>query len=125
MSQYDPGQAAYVGPEIANRRFVSRFGPVAVAVAVLLALASFLIFANLTPIPPSDLVILVLFIANLVVILVLIGLVIAEGLHLLRAYRAQAAGARLHVRIVSLFSVVAAVPAILMAICLLYTSRCV
>ena len=116
MSQYDPGQAAYVGPEIANRRFVSRFGPVAVAVAVLLALASFLIFANLTPIPPSDLVILVLFIANLVVILVLIGLVIAEGLHLLRAYRAQAAGARLHVRIVSLFSVVAAVPAILMAI---------
>ena len=58
-----------------------------------------------------------LFIANIVTILALALLwLVLEGLALLVAWRAGAAGARLHMRIVGLFSIIAAVPVILMAL---------
>ena len=57
-----------------------------------------------------------LFIANIVTILALALLVVLEGLTLFAAWRAGAAGARLHIRIVGLFSIIAAVPVLLMAL---------
>ena len=97
-------------------RLVTRFGLYIVGFAVLLAFASFLIFAGLTPLLPTDDIVIGLFIANAVVILVLLALVAVEGWRLYAAWRAKVAGARLHARIVTLFSIVAALPAILMAI---------
>ncbi len=105
-----------VGDRKRGRRFTTRFGPVVVVLALVVATASFLVFADYTPIQPTDRVILVLFLANVFIILVLIGLVVAEAWALVAAWRARVAGARLHIRIVGLFSIIAAVPSILMAL---------
>jgi two-component system nitrogen regulation sensor histidine kinase NtrY len=89
---------------------------VAVTTALVCAIATLLIFADFTPIVPTSDVVLSLFLANFVIILILLGLLIAEAWHLVAAWRAQAAGAGLHIRIVGLFSVIAAAPAVLIAI---------
>jgi two-component system, NtrC family, nitrogen regulation sensor histidine kinase NtrY len=107
------------GPGLGRRadhpRFVARFGPVAVILALLIGLVSFLIFANYTPIPPTDSIVLGLFVANILSILLVLCFVLAEAYALFKARRAGVAGAELHVRIVGLFSIVAAAPALLMA----------
>ena len=99
-----------------SRRLLARFGPVAVVLALAVATTSFLIFSDYTPVPTSQSVVLGLFIANIVTILALALLVVLEGLTLFAAWRAGAAGARLHIRIVGLFSIIAAVPVLLMAL---------
>ena len=99
-----------------SRRSTSRLGPAAVVLALAVALTSVAIFAGYTAIAPTDTVVAGLFAANLVCILLLIVLVVVEAWSLVAAFRARAAGARLHVRIVGLFSIIAVVPAILMAI---------
>ena len=100
----------------ASRRLLARLGPVAVVLALAVATTSFLIFAEYTPIRATGSVVLGLFIANVVTILTLLLLVVLEGWSLLSAWRAGVAGARLHMRIVGLFSIIAAVPVILMAL---------
>jgi two-component system nitrogen regulation sensor histidine kinase NtrY len=116
MASADTGQgkrpAAYQG----ERRFLARFGPVVVTLAVICGLTTVLIFADFTPISPTTGVVLGLFLANAIIILLLTGLLIAEVWRLVRAYRAGAAGAGLHVRIVGLFSGIAAAPAIIIAV---------
>ena len=98
-----------------RRRFTTRFGPVAVFLALFIGLVSFLIFSNDTPIAPTDTVILTLFVANILSILLVFLFVLTEAYALFSARRAGVAGAELHIRIVGLFSIVAAAPALLMA----------
>ena len=100
----------------AEARLVTRLGPAAVVLAIIVAIATFAIFTGFTPISPNNAVVQILFIGNGLIILILLGLVVGEGLYLWRQWRAQAAGAGLHIRIVALFSIIAATPAILMAI---------
>ncbi len=95
---------------------MTKLGLAAVVLAIAAAMTSFLIFAGYTPIAPTDVIVLSLFLVNVLFILVLIGFVVAEGWSLIAARRAQAAGARLHIRTVGLFTVIAIVPAILMAV---------
>jgi two-component system nitrogen regulation sensor histidine kinase NtrY len=104
-----------LGGKGARGRLAARLGPVAVLLALLIGLVSFLIFSGYTPIAPTDSVILGLFLANIVSILVVLLFVLAEAYALFKARRAGVAGAQLHVRIVGLFSIVAAAPALLMA----------
>ena len=99
-----------------ERRFLSRFGPVVVTLAVALGIFTVLVFADYTPIVPTTQVVLSLFLANAITILVLLGILVAEVWRLVRAYQAGAAGAGLHVRIVGLFSGIAAAPAIIIAV---------
>ena len=100
----------------AERQSLSRFGPVVVTFAVLLSIGTLLVFADYTPIAPTNDVVLGLFVGNLAIIVILLGLIFAEVMRLVAARRKQAAGARLHIRIVTLFSMIAATPAILIAI---------
>ena len=100
----------------AERSFLSRLGPVVVTFAVALSIGTLLVFADYTPIRPTNDVVIGLFIGNLSIILILLGLILAEVWRLVSARRKQAAGARLHIRIVTLFSMIAAAPAILIAI---------
>ena len=95
---------------------LARFGPIAVILALSVATTSFLIFSDYTPVRTTQSVVLGLFVANILTILALALLVVLEGLALLMAWRAGAAGARLHMRIVGLFSIIASVPVILMAL---------
>ena len=100
----------------AERSFLSKLGPVVVTFAVALSIGTLLVFADYTPIRPTNDVVLGLFVGNLAIILILLGLILAEVWRLVAARRKQAAGARLHIRIVTLFSMIAAAPAILIAI---------
>jgi Signal transduction histidine kinase involved in nitrogen fixation and metabolism regulation len=99
-----------------SRRLLARFGPVAVVLALLVATTSFLIFSDYTPIHTTQNVVLGLFVANIITILALVALVVLEGWSLVAAWKAGVAGARLHLRIVGLFSIIAAAPVILMAL---------
>jgi two-component system, NtrC family, nitrogen regulation sensor histidine kinase NtrY len=96
-------------------RFTARFGPVAVIFALFIGLISFLIFSGFTPVAPTDGVVLGLFLANVLCILLVLSFIAAEAYALFKARRAGVAGAELHVRIVGLFSIIAAAPALLMA----------
>jgi two-component system nitrogen regulation sensor histidine kinase NtrY len=99
-----------------RRRLSARIGPVAVGIALFVTLGSFIVFAGYSPIAPTNDVLFGLFVANVVTIVILFALILAEAYALYRAWRAQIAGTRLHLRIVGLFSIIAAVPAILMAL---------
>jgi two-component system, NtrC family, nitrogen regulation sensor histidine kinase NtrY len=97
-------------------RLVRLLGLIAVALALLSALATFVVLANLTPILPTHEVVLTLLAVNAFTVVFLLAII---GYEVWRVFQARArgrAGARLHVRIVALFSVIAAAPAILVAV---------
>jgi two-component system nitrogen regulation sensor histidine kinase NtrY len=104
-----------VGGKTSHPRFTARFGPVAVILALFIGLVSFLIFSGFTPVFPSPPVVLGLFVANVLCIVLVFFFVLAEAYALYKARRAGVAGAELHIRIVGLFSIIAAAPALLMA----------
>ncbi|MGP0089052.1 MAG: ATP-binding protein [Xanthobacteraceae bacterium] len=91
-------------------------GPFAVGIALLSAVATFVVLAGLTWIVPTHQVVISLLLANAAAVLVLLGIIAREVWQIVQARRRGRAGARLHVRIVGLFSVIAAAPAILVAI---------
>ncbi|HMO30246.1 PAS domain-containing sensor histidine kinase [Enterovirga sp.] len=91
-------------------------GALAVAASLCSALVTFLVLAGLTPILPThEVVVWVLFI-NVLLVIMLAGIVTWEAWDIVRARLAGVAGAGLHVRVVGLFSLVAALPAILVAV---------
>src|SRR5215218_11048438 len=91
-------------------------GSIAVSLALLSALATFVVLANLTPILPTHEVVLTLLLVNAFTVLLLLAFIGREVWRVLQARRRGRAAARLHVRIVALFSLIAAVPAILVAV---------
>ncbi len=91
-------------------------GPIAVTLALLSAAATFLVLAGLTPVVPVHEVVVSLLLVNAVTVAILLALIGREVWQVVQARRRGRAAARLHVRIVGLFSVVAAVPAILVAV---------
>jgi len=104
-------------PSAAPAGWLARaLGLVAVGLALLSAMVTFLVLANLTPIVPTDKVVRVLLLSNALTILFLIVVIARELWRVFQARRHGRAGSRLHIRIVTLFSVIAAVPAILMAV---------
>ena len=80
------------------------------------ALVTFLVLAGMTPILPTHGVVVWVLFTNVVLVCVLLGVVAWETLSLIRARQAGMAGAGFHVRMVGLLSLVAAAPAILVAI---------
>jgi two-component system nitrogen regulation sensor histidine kinase NtrY len=91
-------------------------GPMAVVAALLSALATFLVLADLTFVSPTHNVVVTLLAVNLVTVLVLLTLIGREVWHLLQARRRGSAGARLHGQILGLFSVIAVAPVVLVAV---------
>ena len=77
---------------------------------------TFLILFGLTPLEPNRLIVRTALAINTLLALSLIGLIILEVFRLVRSRRRGRAAARLHIRIVGLFALVAAIPAILVAI---------
>src|ERR1700686_1949924 len=91
-------------------------GLTAVALALLSAFVTFVVLAGLTPIPPTHVVVVTLLAVNAGAGLLLTAFIGQEVWGVIQARRRGRAAARLHVRIVGLFSVIAAVPAVLVAI---------
>jgi two-component system, NtrC family, nitrogen regulation sensor histidine kinase NtrY len=110
VAPLDPAAAAPVP-------FASRLiGAAAVGTALLSATATFLVLSGLTPIAPVHEVVVKLLLGNAVTGLLLLGIIGREVFVVIQARRRGRAGSRLHIQIVSLFAVIAAVPTILVAV---------
>ena len=113
-----PGAAVHnLGPAVqrASGRRV-RIGAFTVLLAILSGLATFLVLTGLTPISPTHNVVVTALLTNGLLLLCLTALILLEIVRLVQAHRKGIAGARLHSRIVGLFALVAALPAIIVAI---------
>ncbi len=97
-----------------RRMFV--VGLVTVVLSLISAFAMFLLLTGLTPFVPTNEVVFWALVVNIALILAMVGVVASQVSGLIKAWREKEAGARLHIRIVALFSVIAALPAILIAV---------
>ena len=97
-------------------RVIRTLGYVTVVAAMTVAVATFFILMGLTPIAPTETVILSVLILNGALAIVLILVISWEIGALVLARQRGRAAARLHIRIVGLFSIVAATPAIVVAV---------
>ncbi|MEO1207437.1 MAG: PAS domain-containing sensor histidine kinase [Pseudomonadota bacterium] len=100
--------------EPSDRMF--KIGLATVVAALISAFATFMILTGLTPILPRNDVVFVALLANVVLIIAMVVVIAQQVVGLYAAWRQKLAGARLHVRIVALFSIIAALPAILLAV---------
>lgn len=91
-------------------------GPIAVGIALFSALLTFVVLAGFTRIVPTHQVVVGFLLANALAALFLVAVIGREVWMIIQARRRGRAAAQLHVSIVGLFSVIAAVPAILVAI---------
>jgi len=98
------------------RMWVRWLGPIAVGIALFSALLTFVVLTGLTRIVPTHQVVVGFLLANALAALFLIAVIGREVWMIIQARRRGRAAAQLHVSIVGLFSVIAAVPAILVAI---------
>ena len=87
-----------------------------VILSLVSAFATYLILTGLTPIAPRGEVVLVVLFFNVVLIGAMIALLAWQTSGLARAWREKIPGARLHIRIVLLFSIIAALPTLLLAV---------
>jgi two-component system nitrogen regulation sensor histidine kinase NtrY len=74
------------------------------------------VLTGLTPIEPKPVVVYSFILINAATVLVLVAIIVREVWQVMQARRRGRAAARLHIQIVSLFSVIAVLPAVLVAI---------
>ncbi|MEY9793032.1 two-component system nitrogen regulation sensor histidine kinase NtrY [Bradyrhizobium ottawaense] len=119
MTSADTSAAHFdTAPAEEPRRWSARrwLAPFAVALALLSAFLTFLVLTGLTTIEPTPAVVRSIYLINAATILLLVGIIVRELWQLILARRRGRAAARLHVQIVSLFSIVAVLPAVLVAV---------
>ena len=116
VSQAIPGPAYGAEPALEGRRTMVLPGVVAIVAALLMAAASFAILIGATPITPDEVTTLSLIGINAALILLLVGLIGGEVYRIYEARKRGKAASRLHVRIVAMFALVAAIPAIMVAV---------
>ncbi len=91
-------------------------GIIVVVAALGMALSSFAILFGITPIEPNEKTTLALVTVNAGLVFILIALIGVEVFRIVRARRRGKAASRLHVRIILVFSAIAAAPAVVVAI---------
>lgn len=119
MTSADTSAASFdTAPAEEPRRWSARrwLVPFAVALALLSGLLTFLVLTGLTRIDPTPEVVRSFYLINAGTILLLVGIIVRELWQLILARRRGRAAARLHVQIVSLFSIVAVLPAVLVSV---------
>src|SRR3989440_12447531 len=118
MSSADTSVAS-LDPSFAEPRGRSLWrlvAPFAVAVAMLSALLTFVVLTGLTRIQPTREVVISFMLINAAIILLLVAIIVREVWTVVQARRRGRAAAKLHVQIVGLCSVIAVLPAVLVAI---------
>lgn len=90
-------------------------GIVVVCLSILAGLTTYTILTGLSPIKPTPDIITWLLGGNLVLVLIMVGMVLWQVWSLIVAKKRGTAGAGLHIRLVSLFSLIAALPALIVA----------
>ncbi|MGB3415520.1 MAG: PAS domain-containing sensor histidine kinase [Mesorhizobium sp.] len=99
-----------------GRRLLALPGVIAIVGALIAAGVSFAILVGATPITPDEKTTWTLIALNAAFIIALVALVTRELHRIAMARRRGKAASRLHVRIVTMFALVAAIPAIMVAI---------
>ena len=99
-----------------GRRLLALPGMVAIGLALIVSAVSFAVLIGVTPVDPDETATLALIGINAVFVLLLIALIGREIHRIYMARRRGKAASRLHVRIVAMFALVAAIPAILVAV---------
>jgi two-component system, NtrC family, nitrogen regulation sensor histidine kinase NtrY len=110
-AQFDP---SLVEPK--GRSVLRLLAPIAIGLALVSAFLTFVVLTGLTRIEPTREVAVSFMLMNGATILVLVGIIAREVWQIMQARRRGRAAARLHVQIVSLFSIMAVLPAVLVAI---------
>jgi two-component system nitrogen regulation sensor histidine kinase NtrY len=100
----------------AKRDYMRLLGPLSVGLALLSAFVTFIVLADLTPLSPTHYVVVILLLVNAATVVLLLAIIVRDMWQVVQARRSGRAAARLHVRIVALFSFIAAAPAIMVAI---------
>ena len=111
--------AAPFDPSLAESkrwRLRKLLAPFAVGIALVSAFLTFVVLTGLTPVEPTPEVVQSFFLINAATILLLVGIIVREVWQVVQARRRGRAAARLHVQIVSLFSVIAVLPAVLVSV---------
>jgi two-component system nitrogen regulation sensor histidine kinase NtrY len=90
--------------------------PFAVGLALLTTLLTFVVLTGLTRIEPTRIVVVSFLLLNAAIILLLVAIIVREVWLVVQARRRGRAAARLHIQIVSLFSVIAVLPAVMVAV---------
>ncbi|HET9664439.1 MAG TPA: PAS domain-containing protein, partial [Burkholderiales bacterium] len=90
--------------------------PVAIGLALLSAFLTFVVLVGLTPIEPTHRVVVTFLLIDAGIILLLVGIIAREVWRVVQARRRGRAAAKLHVQIVSLFSVIAVLPAVVVSV---------
>ncbi len=119
MASASAYQAQAPGGPLKLARVLSRPSLLALFVALAAVISGVVTYATLTglaPYNPTPTVMVVLVLVNLTLVLTLAALIAWRLTHLWAERRSGAAGSRLHVRLVLLFSAIAVVPAIMVAI---------
>src|SRR5258705_12032243 len=118
MTSADPSAPSFDASLAESRGGTLRkwVAPFAVGIALLSAFLTFVVLSGLTPIEPTRHVVYSFLLINAATILLLVAIIIREVWQVVQARRRGRAAARLHVQIVSLFSVIAVLPAVLVAI---------
>ncbi|MBN9267321.1 MAG: hypothetical protein J0I75_22675, partial [Hyphomicrobium sp.] len=92
------------------------FGLAIVVLSLVSGFATYLILTGLTPIAPRNDVVLLVLMVNVVLIIAMLAVIGAQAYGLWRAWRSRLPGARVHIRIVLLFTLISALPALLLAL---------
>jgi two-component system nitrogen regulation sensor histidine kinase NtrY len=87
-----------------------------VIVAICLGSFTYMTLTGLTPLKPSRGLVVALLLSNLTVVLVLFALISWRVIRIIMARVSGAAGSKLHARLVTMFSIVAVMPAIIVAV---------
>jgi two-component system nitrogen regulation sensor histidine kinase NtrY len=111
VAPFDPSLAESKGWPL--RKWLA---PFAVVIALLSAFLTFVVLTGLTRIEPTREVVSSFLLINAATILLLVGIIVREVWQMVQARRRGRAAARLHVQIVGLFSVIAVLPAVLVAV---------
>jgi two-component system nitrogen regulation sensor histidine kinase NtrY len=118
MTSADTSAASF-DPSLADSKGWSLrkvLAPFAVGLALLSAFLTFVVLTGLTRIEPTREVVGSFLLINAATILLLVGIIVREVWLMVQARRRGRAAARLHVQIVSLFSVIAVLPAVMVAV---------
>ncbi|MGA9300405.1 MAG: PAS domain-containing sensor histidine kinase [Bradyrhizobium sp.] len=110
-AQFDP---SLVEPK--GRSLMRLLAPIAIGLALVSALLTFVVLTGLTRVEPTREVAVSFILMNGATILVLVGIICREAWQVMQARRRGRAPARLHVQVVSLFSIMTVLPAVLVAI---------
>ena len=98
------------------RRLTGWAGFGLVMLGILSGVSTFAILTGLTPITPTSEVTTILLLLNIGLLIVMAAMIGGQVLFLFKERRKGTAGAGLHIRLISLFSIIAIVPAIIVAV---------